>query len=129
MTERSRFERTEDTTLRAQELRTEVSKTEGRLWPKLCKGRMGASFRKQHPIGPYFADYCCVSLKLIIEVDGPHHEKSKDDVRDSFLTSRGYDVLRFPAQDMDKHFKDVVETIYANVQLRLQAKAVADPEK
>ena len=46
MPKSSRFERTEETTLRAQDLRAEVSKTEAKLWPKLCKGRMGASFRK-----------------------------------------------------------------------------------
>src|SRR5689334_13358276 len=121
MSKQSRFERTEEITLRAQDLRAETSKTEARLWPKLCKGRMGASFRKQHPIGPYFADYCCVSLKLVVEVDGPFHEKSKDKVRDRVMAERGYDVLRFSVEDLDKRFTSVVETIHDSVQLRLQA--------
>jgi very-short-patch-repair endonuclease len=33
----------------------------------------GVKFRRQHPIGPYFADFACVSKKLVIEIDGEHH--------------------------------------------------------
>lgn len=75
----SRYVRTEETPERARDLREDASTTEPKLWPRLCKGRMGASFRKQHPIGPYFADYCCVSLKLVVEVDGPLHDRRSDE--------------------------------------------------
>ena len=27
----------------------------------------------EYPIPPYTADFCCVALKLIVEVDGEHH--------------------------------------------------------
>jgi len=30
-------------------------------------------FRRQHRIGPYFADFASVSKKIIIEIDGDHH--------------------------------------------------------
>lgn len=122
MPEDSRFNRTEDTTLRAQDLRSDVSKTEARLWPRLCKPRMGAPFRRQHPIGPYFADYCCVPLKLVIEVDGPLHSEAEDDVRDRFMERQGYDVIRFSVEDMDKRFRGVIDTIQDQVQLRLLEK-------
>ena len=118
----SRFTRSEETTLRAQDLRSEVSKTEAKLWPRLCKSRMGAPFRKQHPIGPYFADYCCVPLKLVIEIDGPFHTKADDDIRDNVMNRHGYDVIRFSVEDMDKRFRNVVDTIHAQVELRLLEK-------
>ncbi|MDP3495428.1 MAG: DUF559 domain-containing protein [Hyphomonadaceae bacterium] len=118
----SRFERTEDITERARDLREDVSKTEAKLWPRLCRGRMGASFRRQHPIGPYFADYCCPSLKLVIEVDGPFHSHDHDQARDRFLNERGYDVLRFSVEDMDRRFDGVIDTIHARVQMALLEK-------
>lgn len=122
MADKSRFSRTEDTTLRAQDLRSEVSKTETRLWPRLCKSRMGAPFRRQHPVGPYFADYCCVALKLVIEVDGPLHSKAEDDVRDRFMGRQGYDVIRFSLEDIDKRFRSVIDTIHDQIQMRLLEK-------
>ena len=33
----------------------------------------GEKFRREYPIGPYTVDFCCVALKLVIEVDGEHH--------------------------------------------------------
>ena len=100
----SRYSRTEEITEQARDLRGEVSKTEGKLWPRLCKGRMGASFRKQHPIGPFFADYCCVSLKLVVEVDGPLHDMGRDEARDRFMAERGLDVTaQVMRQDADFH--------------------------
>jgi very-short-patch-repair endonuclease len=33
----------------------------------------GITFRRQHPIGPYFADFACPSKGLVIEIDGDHH--------------------------------------------------------
>ncbi len=122
MAGKSRFSRTEEITLRAQDLRSDVSQTEAKLWPRLCKSRMGAPFRKQHPIGPYFADYCCVPLKLVIEVDGPLHSKAEDDVRDRVMERHGYYVLHFSVEDMDKRFRSVVDTIHEQVQVRLLEK-------
>ena len=54
-------------------------------------------FRRQHPIGPYFVDFCSIERNLIIEVDGGQHaEQSADDeTRSLFLRSHGYTVLRF----------------------------------
>jgi very-short-patch-repair endonuclease len=52
-------------------------------------------FRRQHPIGPYFVDFCSIERNLIVEVDGGQHaEQSADDeARSSFLRSLGYRVL------------------------------------
>ncbi len=39
-------------------------------------------FRREVPIGPYTADFCCLELKLVIEIDGAPH-----------LTERGPSTL------------------------------------
>jgi len=56
-----------------------------------------AKFRRQHPIGPYFADFCSIERRLIIELDGAQHAElsQQDEIRTSFLKSRDYRVLRF----------------------------------
>jgi very-short-patch-repair endonuclease len=64
----------------------------------------GYHFRKQVPIGPYYADIACHHAKLIIEVDGGTHstdaELEHDARRDSFLQRDGYTVLRFTNTDV-----------------------------
>ena len=54
-------------------------------------------FRRQHPIGPYFADFCSIERHLVIELDGSQHAdlSHEDEIRTSFLKSRDYRVLRF----------------------------------
>jgi very-short-patch-repair endonuclease len=120
MPKHSRFARTEEISERAQDLRSEATRTEAKLWSRLCKSRMGAPFKRQHPIGPFFADYCCVPLKLVVEIDGPLHDAQQDKSRDLVMKRHGYDVMRFTFEDMDRRFRSVVETIRAEVQLRLQ---------
>ena len=54
-------------------------------------------FRRQATIGPYFVDFACHALRLIIELDGGQHNVSNDARRrrTESLNSRGYRVLRF----------------------------------
>jgi very-short-patch-repair endonuclease len=118
----SRYSRSDEMTLRAQDLRAEIGKTESRLWPHVRRKAMGAKFRRQHAIGPIVVDYCCTSLKLVVEIDGPFHSKSEDDARDALLRRRGFDVLRFSVQDMDLRFQSVLDTIHREVHLRAQEK-------
>ncbi len=48
------------------------------------------------PIGNYIANFVCFARRLIIEVDGSQHEGSAHDaVRDAWLESQGFRVLRF----------------------------------
>src|SRR5215467_1097314 len=57
----------------------------------------GLKFRRQHPIGRYIADFCCLEVGLIIELDGGHHASTRgeDSHRGQFLEGQGYRVLRF----------------------------------
>jgi very-short-patch-repair endonuclease len=61
----------------------------------------GIKFRRQHPIGPYFADFACVSRKLIVEIDGEHHaDQTEADARRTAAMERlGWRVMRFGAAE------------------------------
>ena len=61
----------------------------------------GVKFRRQGVIGQYIVDFVCFERKLLIEVDGSQHADSDDDrVRDEWLKSLGYEVLRFWNNDV-----------------------------
>jgi very-short-patch-repair endonuclease len=82
-----------------------VTDVEKRLWLHLQGGRIeGVSFRRQHPVGEYIADFCAPSLKLIVELDGGHHAmheaKAKDSIRTLYLQALGFQVLRFWNNDI-----------------------------
>ena len=88
----------------ARKLRKEMSLPEAMLWKRLRRGSAGAKFRRQHPIGPYVADFCCLEARLVVEVDGEVHgteqRRQRDAVRDSFLAEKGFEVLRVAAVDV-----------------------------
>jgi very-short-patch-repair endonuclease len=116
----TRFSHTREKTEFARKLRRNVSDTERKLWPYLRSGQLGAPFRRQHWIAGHFADYCCVPLMLVIEIDGPTHDRARDFARDFRMSKLGFDVLRFSVQEIDENLEGVVSTIYDAVQLRLQ---------
>jgi len=58
----------------ARKLRRSMSLPEVELWSLLRRSPGGIRFRRQHPIGPYVADFYCPAAKLVIEVDGKVHD-------------------------------------------------------
>ncbi len=100
-------------TERARDLRNNMTKVEGFVWSRLCRRQLaGFKFRRQVPLGPYFADFYCPSARLVVEVDGPDHEEERDERKNTWLRARGYQVLRIPASDVYESIEDAVETIY-----------------
>src|SRR3546814_588702 len=85
------------TTLRnARRLRSDMTDAEQKLWQHLRGGQLdGLKFRRQHPIPPYIADFCCVAVKLIVELDGSQHGEQADAVRTRYLEAQGWRILRF----------------------------------
>ena len=78
------------------------------LWGKLRSGRFaGLKFRRQHPIGPYVADFYCHDQQLVIELDGESHigTAAYDRQRADDLTIQGLRIVRFSndevIQDLD----------------------------
>ena len=86
---------------RARKLRRDQSLPERMLWQSLRLRPRGLKFRRQHPIGPYVVDFCCLSLRLVVEIDGAVHDMgdrpATDDERTRFLKENGYRVLRVSA--------------------------------
>lgn len=80
----------------ARRLRRDATDAERKLWQHLRAGRFdGVKFRRQHPIPPYIADFCCVAARLIVELDGSQHSDEVDAARTRYLQSQGWRVLRF----------------------------------
>src|ERR1700733_8948403 len=83
-------------TKRARVLRRCPTDAEHRLWYFLRRNQLGLRFRRQFPIPPYFVDFACTEVRLIIEADGGQHAvPGEHDRRDAFLMLRGWRVLRF----------------------------------
>ena len=83
---------------KARSLRKDQTDTERLLWSRLRNRQVfGAKFRRQHPVGGFFADFCCPETGLVVEVDGGQHVESveADRERTEVLVSLGYRVLRF----------------------------------
>lgn len=81
--------------LKARELRKNQTPEEQEFWHFLRDKRFaGFKFRRQHPIGQYIADFCCPERKLVIELDGAGHDLQYDQIRDEYLGSRKYKVIR-----------------------------------
>lgn len=52
-------------------------------------------FRRQVPIGRYIVDFACLDARLVVELDGGQHAESRrDEVRDAWLASQNYRILR-----------------------------------
>jgi very-short-patch-repair endonuclease len=67
-------------------------------------------FKFQYPIGPYRVDFF-VEKDLIVELDGPQHNKERDEKRDKYLQSQGYRILRVPIALLAHFSHRVIEGI------------------
>jgi very-short-patch-repair endonuclease len=97
-----------------------MSKAEVVLWVNLRALHVhGYKFRRQHPIGPYIADFAIHVGKLVIEVDGATHgtasEVEHDRKRDAYLRSKGWRVLRVPNAAVYEDVDHVVATILSQL--------------
>ena len=105
-------------TVRARELRRDMSGTERRVWFRLRHRNVaGYKFRRQVPIGPYFADFACLSARLVVEIDGELHDDPERDQRKThYLEARGWRVMRVVASLTDHHLDAVIEAIWEELQ-------------
>jgi very-short-patch-repair endonuclease len=103
----------------AKHLRKKMPRSEALLWSHIRKRAMnGAKFRRQHPIGPFVADFACIAAKLIVEVDGATHGSEQlayDTRRTKYLESQGWTVLRVSNTDICENMDGVWRTIAAQL--------------
>jgi very-short-patch-repair endonuclease len=103
----------------ARRLRRTQTDAERKLWSRLRDRQIcGAKFRRQHPIGKYIADFCCVESKLIVELDGSQHgpENESDRSRTQAIERLGYRVLRFWDNEVLKDSVAVLEKIMQTIE-------------
>lgn len=103
------------TTQLARALRKNMTDAERRLWYLLRNRQLwGWKFRRQHPVGPYIADFVCLEKKVVIEVDGGQHGENEDADwrRTSYLNKMGYQVLRFWNHEVLQEIDAVMDTIF-----------------
>ncbi|MBU1189630.1 MAG: endonuclease domain-containing protein [Gammaproteobacteria bacterium] len=106
--------RTPNSTTRARRLRTQMTDAEQRLWRHLrARQMLGYKFRRQHPIGPFVADFACLQAGLVIEVDGGQHGEleTEDARRTRYLNRQGFRVLRFWNHEVLQHTDACLEMI------------------
>ncbi|MET0581482.1 MAG: DUF559 domain-containing protein [Pseudoxanthomonas sp.] len=93
-------------------LRKEMPEAERRLWKYLRGNQLqGLKFRLQHPIPPYIADFCCIDMRLVVEVDGSQHNEAADAVRTRALQAQGWQVMWFWNNEVLLATQAVVEAI------------------
>ena len=97
----------------ANKLRNNGTKSEACLWKYVLKaGKLhGYKFRRQRPVLKYIADFMCMDLMLIIEVDGMSHWDEEvvknDEIRQKKLEEVGFSVIRFSDEEVLRDIENV----------------------
>ncbi|MBN9519394.1 DUF559 domain-containing protein [bacterium] len=111
---------------RARELRRALTPTEVILWDKLRDRQLGGyKFRRQQPLGPFYADFYCAEAKLAVELDGDTHvgREAADAARTAFFASEGVVVIRFWNPEVYDNLDGVLAAVHAAC-----AERAADPD-
>lgn len=95
--------------------RKNPTEAEAILWDNLRTNKLGYKFRRQHPIENYIADFACLDVWLIVEIDGGYHntseQKKADEERDNFLKEIGFRTLRFTNEEVTKNLEQTLKKI------------------
>ena len=112
---------TSDRAIRARELRRRSTETEQILWDLLRNRKLFEwKWRRQEPVGPYFADFACRKARLVVELDGSQHEEPDDaeydEERTAFMEAKGWRVLRFNNREVIQDIDTILAAITDAVQ-------------
>jgi len=118
----------------ARALRKRLTPQEVKLWVRLRELKaLGFHFRKQAPIGNYIVDFVLFKRRLVVEADGGQHglrsNAKADSVRDQFLSSQGFQVLRFWNSEIDKNLDGVLTQIMRALDAPTPALCADPPHK
>ena len=91
------------------------SNSEKKVFYELSLLESGLTPKAQYSVGPYSIDIAFPKEKIAIEIDGEHHRKEaqiiKDGNKDEYLKSHGWKVLRFPAEEAHHNPKKMATEI------------------
>jgi very-short-patch-repair endonuclease len=118
----------------AREMRKHQTDAEEKLWQAVRHKKIsGFTFRRQHIIGHFIADFVCLEEKLIIELDGGYHQlpevELSDRERTEILEAAGYQVLRLPNDAVLNNLPQVIQQIQGILQSKdtTPSQASSDP--
>ena len=108
----------------AHDLRKQMPKAERMLW-KALQQQPEIKLRGQHPLHPYVVDFACIKARLIVELDGTSHDQPNtqtyDRKREIDLRGKGWMIIRFTNDDVERNLNGVVLTILETARMRLPA--------
>ena len=114
------------------ENRNKPTDAEKIMWEIVRNNNLGIHFRRQHAIDDFIVDFACLSLSIIIEVDGSIHEKEEnkidDERRTRILNEKGFIVIRFTNEDIIYNTDAVIKKIQDTVLERIKT-ATTEIEK
>ena len=100
----------------SKKLRKNMTDAENILWYYLKNKQLGNfKFRRQEAIDNYIVDFVCYEKKLIIELDGGHHNQDikieNDKIRENHLKNQGFKILRFWNNEIFNNIETVLNVI------------------
>ena len=111
-------------TIRARELRANMTPEERKLWYEFLR-TYPLRFMRQIPIDRFIVDFYCAKAKLVVELDGSQHFEPAgseyDRERDHVLTKYGILVIRIPNNEVKQNFRGVCEYLDREIQKRAEA--------
>lgn len=117
----------------ARKQRRQMSPPEVLLWSQLRGKKLGFKVLRQHPIGPYVADFYVPAAKLVIEVDGSAHDygnrPERDVARDRYMEERNYRAIRIGARDVMRNLDGVLSYIAVQVTNPLHQPSAGPPPR
>ena len=98
----------------ARQMRKQPTDAEHALWQRVRRRQIcGAKFRRQFAIDRFIVDFCSLSARLVVEVDGPAHVRTRDEdaIRQTIVESLGFKVLRFSNEEVLNSIEAVLAVI------------------
>jgi very-short-patch-repair endonuclease len=97
----------------ARQLRRRPTPAERHAWSLLRnRGILGLKFRRQHVLHGFIVDFCCLSERIVIELDGNVHDQAVqhgyDRARTEFLEAAGYRMIRVRNKDVSRQHLETV---------------------
>jgi len=103
---------------RARQLRRRMTEAEETVWQAVRANRLhGLHFRRQQIVDGFIVDFYCHAAGLVVDVDGPIHERQTeaDRERDAILMGRGLHVLHLTNDEVLKDLPGVLARIWSAV--------------
>ncbi len=105
-------------TTRARSLRRRGTRAEMKGgWNAAIAGSQRFKFARQQPIGRFYVDFVCREGRLIVEVDGGQHaDNPADRIREAYLTTLGYRVVRIWNSEVIENIDGVLQMLKSTLE-------------